>query len=132
MFDNIGQKIKKLAMITFIVVSSIFVLDGFISFMDDKRISHLLICIIGPFVAWISSFVLYGFGELVDNSSKLYSDALKQNKNQEIIIKELKKLNGEVQIEENKLKNWTCESCGTLNDKYSTSCYKCGNKKDNS
>ena len=130
MFDNIGQKIKKLAMITFIVLSSIFVLDGFISFMYYKRLVHLLICIIGPFVAWISSFLLYGFGELVDNSSKIKSDTEDKKKNQEIIIKELKKLNGDIQIEEKKQKNWTCENCGTLNDKHASFCYICGNKKE--
>ena len=93
---------------------------------------YLLICIIGPFVAWLSAFLLYGFGELVDNSSKIKSDTEDQKKNQQIIIKELKKLNGSNPNEDTDSKNWNCENCGTLNDKHASFCYICGNKKNNS
>ena len=130
MFDNIGVKIKRLAFILFIIEAATSILSGLIDIIVFKNMFSLLICIIGPFVAWLSSFLLYGFGELVDNSSKIKSDIEDQKKNQQIIIKELKKLNGSNPNEYTDSKNWTCENCGTLNDKYASFCYICGNKKE--
>lgn len=132
MFDNIGVKIKRLVFIIFIIEAVISILYGLIYIIVFKNMFYLLICIIGPFVAWISAFLLYGFGELVDNSSKIKSDTEDQKKNQEIIIKELKKLNGSNPNEDTDSKNWNCENCGTLNDKHASFCYICGNKKNNS
>lgn len=132
MFDNIGVKIKRLAFIIFIIEAVISILYGLVYIIVFKNMFYLLICIIGPFVAWLSSFLLYGFGELVDNSSKIKSDTEDQKKNQQIIIKELKKLNGSNPNEDKDSKNWTCENCGTLNDNYASFCYICGNKKNNS
>ena len=132
MFNNIGQKIKNLALVLFTLESAASILFGLICTGLFENTLFLLICIIGPFVSWISSFLLYGFGELVDNSSKIKSDTEDQKKNQEIIIKELKKLNGSNPSEDTDSKKWTCENCGTLNDKYASFCYICGNKKNNS
>jgi hypothetical protein len=65
MFDNIGVKIKRLAFIIFIIEAVISILYGLIYIIVFKNMFYLLICIIGPFLAWISAFLLYGFGELV-------------------------------------------------------------------
>ena len=48
----------------------------------DNDILGLLWLILGPIISWISSFVLYGFGQLVDNSDKLI--ALKEVPNNDI------------------------------------------------
>jgi hypothetical protein len=34
-------------------------------------ISGILTIVLGSLAAWISSFLLYGFGELVENSSRI-------------------------------------------------------------
>ena len=69
-FDNIGGKIKKLALICFIigcVVSGIGALA--ILFEDGEFFLALLILTLGPIASWLSCFLLYGFGELVESSS---------------------------------------------------------------
>lgn len=69
MFDNIGGKIKKLASIlaTLGVIASIIV--GFIFIMKIRDVlTFILITGLGSLVSWISSFCLYGFGQLIENS----------------------------------------------------------------
>ena len=62
MFDNIGAKIKKLAEIITIGGIIVSVLIGTMS--GDFR--GIVIALLGSLGSWISSFVLYGFGELIE------------------------------------------------------------------
>lgn len=67
MYSDIGTKIKK--MVEFVVGAGIafFVIWGIIAIISQpKSLSGLLIIIIGPLLCWLSGFILYGFGELVD------------------------------------------------------------------
>lgn len=68
MYNNIGKKIKGLAKATFIIVTVICVLAGIGLMLSDEDLIAIgiLTMIICPLIAWISSWVLYGFGELVD------------------------------------------------------------------
>lgn len=71
MFENIGGKIKNLAKILCwvgIIISVIFALAMFGSYGGAAGIIYLFL---GPLMAWISSFCLYGFGELVENSCRI-------------------------------------------------------------
>ena len=67
MFDNIGGKIKALA--TFITVIGILVsiISGIIIMMlhSDLMLIAVLMMIVGSLLSWLSSFLLYGFGELI-------------------------------------------------------------------
>lgn len=65
MYNNIGGKIKDLAKGTFIVESIISVIMSFVMMIDTEGLSLLLI-IVGPIIAWVSSWLLYGFGEIID------------------------------------------------------------------
>lgn len=99
MFSNIGEKIKKLAIVICwigIVLSLIFgivvvVAPNSLNYyynvdvngstvassnnITAQVISGILVFVIGSLISWVSSFVLYGFGELVTNSKKI-SDSL--------------------------------------------------------
>ena len=70
MYDNIGGKIKKLAKGIFIFEAISLVLTGFILTLTDEDLilPGVLMLFIGPLVAWVSSWILYAFGELVENS----------------------------------------------------------------
>jgi hypothetical protein len=70
MYDNIGGKIKGLAKATFIVEAIAAVITGiaFMAMDDDLVPVGLLVMILGPIVAWVSSWLLYGFGELIDKT----------------------------------------------------------------
>ena len=73
MYDNIGRKIKGLAMGLFIAQAACGVILGFVlMWLDEDLILYgLLSLILGPLFAWISSWLLYGFGELIDKVSDI-------------------------------------------------------------
>ena len=79
MFDNIGGKIKALAqVVTWIgIIASIISGIAIISIDDEMIFVGLMVMIFGALSSWASSFVLYGFGQLVENSDKLVKMAKK-------------------------------------------------------
>lgn len=68
MFDNIGGKIKALAKVLcwIDIVASIIV--GIVLVIEDFTFAGILMLTLGPLFSWIGSFVLYGFGQLIENS----------------------------------------------------------------
>lgn len=66
MYDNIGKKVKGLAIGLFIVETIAAIIVGFALLSDTENEIFWLIIVCGPIVAWISSWILYAFGELVD------------------------------------------------------------------
>lgn len=82
MFDNIGGKIKGLAKTVCWIGIGISVFTGFIFVIIGAENSYgpfdnvlaplgWFIMIGGSFLSWIGSFLLYGFGQLIENSDKL-------------------------------------------------------------
>lgn len=71
MFDNIGSKIKKLAELLCWIGMLLSIIGGVILMyaVDSLVPVGTAIVFIGSLLSWISSFVLYGFGELVENSA---------------------------------------------------------------
>lgn len=73
MFDDIGKKIKSLAVILCCVGIIVYILTAIcmISFgsrEDEEAIITwgMIILIAGPLLSIINSFIIYGFGELID------------------------------------------------------------------
>mgnify|MGYP007120306613 CR=1 FL=1 len=82
MFNNIGKKIKTLATVITILgisVSVIFgvaVIAGYMSYFrgfSTGVASGLIVMVVGSLASWISSFLLYGFGELIEKTSEIAS-----------------------------------------------------------
>ena len=69
-YDEIGKKVKTLAKVTCIVEAVLSVISGFIMIATDEEyiLVGLIAMVVGPIVAWVSSWVLYAFGELVDKT----------------------------------------------------------------
>ena len=80
MFDNIGRKIKALAKIIcwMGIIISIFIGINIIIF-GEVKFNGALIMILGPLLSWVGSFVLYGYGQIIENTDKLV--------NQDTVIK---------------------------------------------
>ena len=82
MYDNIGEKIKGLAkgfaivgaVVSGIIGSNIFFGD------DDKAFIGVLVVFLGPIASWISSWMIYGFGELLETANEI-SYELRESKN---------------------------------------------------
>ena len=67
MFQNVGKKIKIWAISLFIIYTIACIICGII-FLCDGEALGLIPLLVGPFASWVSSFLLYGFGQLVENS----------------------------------------------------------------
>lgn len=79
MYSNIGKKIQKLAaacailgMIASIAIGSVLIKmsDGGYYFGTNETLLTIgiVVIIVGSLLSWVLSFVLYGFGRLVENS----------------------------------------------------------------
>ena len=72
-YADVGKKIKKWAQGIFVVEVIASILGGIIFLIANEDsaliIYGLLILILGPIFAWISSWFVYAFGELVDKTA---------------------------------------------------------------
>ena len=82
MFDNIGRKIKGLSNMLFWVGAIASTIIGLVimgSLANRSRGSEqgaiifvgILLIAVGIFVSWLSSILLYGYGELIDSNQKI-------------------------------------------------------------
>ena len=72
MYDHIGKKIKTMAKTLAsigIVVS--FILGAAAASTRDNYTTGLLIALLGGLGSWIGNFLLYGYGQLIDNSDRM-------------------------------------------------------------
>lgn len=72
MFNNIGGKIKSLAKIVCWLGIISYIISGFSLILTNQQplvLVGILIAVVGSLFSWISLFILYGFGELVENSA---------------------------------------------------------------
>ena len=66
MFNNIGRKIMTLAE----VLCWLGILASILAALAFKNTSFAFIIVVGGvLLSWLSSFALYGFGELIENTS---------------------------------------------------------------
>ncbi len=73
MFDNIGGKIKALAQVVCWIGIIFSFIGGIAVMLSDVDLFFLsfVIIVVGAISSWVSSFVLYGFGQLIDNTDEL-------------------------------------------------------------
>ena len=84
-YQNIGKKIKGLAIAMFIAEAVTLVIWGMVLIAIDEYLIAigLLMVFFGPLVAWISTWLLYAFGELVDKATAIERNTRKtENKSQ--------------------------------------------------
>lgn len=80
MFDNIGGKIKSLAKTIFIIETIICIIGGLVMLTegsDEAMIYGVITIIVGPLTAWVSSWLLYGFGELIEKTCEIAENTRK-------------------------------------------------------
>lgn len=70
MFDNIGSKLKNLALIIFSLEIIGFACLAVALFDSDGAIG-LIPLIGGPIFAWVNTSLLYGFGELIERTTEI-------------------------------------------------------------
>lgn len=82
MFDNIGGKIKTLAKVICWIGIIVSIIAGIVAGVamgsGSGVLVAILIIVIGALCSWIGSFLLYGFGELIDNTKKIEENTRKE------------------------------------------------------
>ncbi|MBQ9950148.1 MAG: SHOCT domain-containing protein [Clostridia bacterium] len=73
MYRNIGKKIKSLAVVMFVLLAIVSIGLGIFLLCSSFYMMPvgIVVLVAGPVLAWISSFILYGFGELIDKVSDI-------------------------------------------------------------
>lgn len=66
MYNEIGKKIKTLAKVLTIFGIVASIIYGIVLLALGQTVAGIIYILIMPFLAWAGSFVLYGFGELVE------------------------------------------------------------------
>ena len=133
MFDNIGNKIKALSIaLCFIGIFSSFVVGVYLisntgnvatGVKEQNVINGLLIIILGALFSWISSFCLYGFGELIERVVNI-DEKLKCSNNQKHSVPDDSTITTEQDIflEDTAF----CPKCGADITNDSSVCHVCG------
>lgn len=142
MFDNIGEKIKLLAQILCwigipgSIVMAIIMIDKAteVYIASAYKTIGFLLLFIGPLIALVSSYVLYGFGQLIENSKTqaLYMEKLYDKMFPDFIMStnnSQRKANTTTDNSNSKpAHEWMCANCGKMISE--STCRYCGNKAD--
>lgn len=122
MFDNVGGKIKGVAMATFILELAAFVILGLL-ILAQENLYGLLFLLLGPVIAWLSVLLLYGFGQLIENSDIIAEEYKRKNEKHEAIenknkerkqVQQRKKVAAviaNVQTDDEEFVDITCPNC---------------------
>jgi len=73
-YHHIGSKIKTLAVATFIIELIVSIIGGIIMIASEEEelvIAGLISMCVGSLLGWISSWLLYGYGEVIDKVSSI-------------------------------------------------------------
>ena len=132
LYENIGGKIKNWAKWIFIVEAIGAVIGGIVYFvendLDDGWIGVLII-FLGPVAAWVSSWLLYAFGELVENSGiakeKLTLLLINSDNASQKEKRKSDSNNGSTSAPQNEAAHkFRCDGCGKMRTQ--TPCEHCG------
>ena len=132
MYEDIGGKMKGLASTVMIVESIAAVITGIAMIVVDEYLIlfGLLTIVLGPAVAWISSWLLYGFGEIIDYLGIIAENSSRQTKHPEggSIIKPGSKPLSQTPVKSSNpaaaAGEWVC-TCGKVHKDFESSCV-CG------
>ena len=90
MYKNIGGKIKILAIVVAAIEAILFVILGIYMWWYTEDAFWGLFILIGVVISWVSSFVLYGFGVVVEKLCKIEENTGGYNKSNHAPIDQTK------------------------------------------
>lgn len=135
MYDNIGRKIKGLAETIFIVEAVLSAIVGIALWAETGVKWCALILFCGPIIAWVSSWLLYGFGEIIDKLCEIEDktrlktpNKKKEEQNSKVYIENP---TGDYDDTEFSIPQVVCPNCGMQHDFDYPKCPKCKYEYDN-
>ena len=137
MWDNIGSKIKVLAKVIAWIGIICSIIGGIVLFVIGLKMRYggalyvglgFAAIIGGSLISWISSWFMYGFGEIIHNTEIIRRNISKNENKSDIGSSGLNPSNvSSGSSTGNKSSDtWVCKKCGEKNPHYSTSCKGCG------
>ena len=123
MYDNIGGKIKSWAVWIFIVEAIAAIIGGIALIANDNGLVGFLTIVFGLIPAWVSSWFLFGFGQLVENSDLIAAEYNRKNEKHEKVVaknnekkqaqrkKQIKENMENPNFDENEYIDITCSNC---------------------
>lgn len=112
MFSNMGGKIKALAKVVCWVGIIASVITGFsMCGYRGTAVTGIIVMIVGSLSAWIGSFVLCGFGEMVEATME---------------TRDILRRTGSRTFTNASTDTWKCPHCGQENTTVSSQCKGCG------
>lgn len=91
MFENIGSKIKNLSKFICCIEIIACIVVGIVMAATNENLifAGILVAVIGALLSWVGAFILYGFGQLIENSDIIAEESRRSNaKNENNIRKE--------------------------------------------
>lgn len=136
MFENIGGKIKKLAIVITIIGIIISFIIG-IMLSNEFGLGGFIVILGGSLLSWIGSFLLYGFGEIIDLLRKISGETSETDNEKlyEVDNTSYETNNAKIHKTGDDLANveskdlWVCPQCNKKNkyiDKGNPECVHCG------
>ena len=146
MFNNISGKLKVWAIITVIIGNISAIISGvsLISQGEGFGIIGIVIMFAGILSSWLTAWILFGLGDLIDTTDAIYSKVNKNtyniehiSKNVEIILDRTKEPNIDiiedaVEVLQSDNGKIVCPKCGFEQDLNRKCCWKCGTMFSNS
>lgn len=147
MYQNIGEKIKfyAIGIAVFGIITCVII--GIAIIRTEAPMSGLAVIVFGSLGAWIASWFLYGYGELIETVSDIASELvyIRQNHQQSSEVQEQNRAVGHIQNKMSKPMNlheiarkkeaevkeekWICPKCGDKNNIGKMQCTSCGHYK---
>ena len=133
LYENIGGKIKNWAKWMFIFEAIGAVIAGLVLlFTDEDLILYgLLTAICGPIVAYVSSWILYAFGQLVEDVERVRKNIVQDETSAQCHTNHASKKStsdGKV-LDSSASLYWTCSACKRENSVSREECWHCGQKQ---
>ena len=89
MFNNIGSKIRGLSIGCFVIGAVVSVILGIALLCNNATAMGLIYLFVGPVLSWLSTLLLYGLGQLIDDTAIIREATVAmQHGNQELSFEE--------------------------------------------
>ena len=92
MFENVGQKIQTVAKVYFWLIAISSLIGGIVLTVEMDEVIYLLVAIGGTLFAYLTALMLYGYGEIIENSARAASGAALASRKANEIAADVKSL----------------------------------------
>ena len=81
MFEDIGSKIKNLSKFICCIEIIACIVVGIVMAATNENLifARILVAVMGALLSWVGAFILYGFGQLIENSDIIAEESRRSN-----------------------------------------------------